>query len=283
MEVKIIEKKGNEMKFLLSGVKAPFANSIRRAMIGEVPKFAIDEIKVYDNTSSLYDEQIALRLALIPLLSDNIDFYRLPEDCDCGGKGCPLCEVRLTLRAESPDEDGYTTVYSSDLSSNDPNVTPAHRRIPIVKLFSRRLKGAKGVIKQRIEIECIARLGKGKKHAKWQPVTACGYKNLPIIEIDHERCRNSCRKCIDICPKNILEIDGKLRVKENMDCIMCRLCEEVCEEKAIRIDVDEHTFIFSFESDGSLKTDEIIKEAVKILKEEYRKLIKEIEIEEGKK
>ncbi|MDI6810981.1 MAG: DNA-directed RNA polymerase subunit D, partial [archaeon] len=93
MEVKIVERGKNEVKFMLSGMKPRFANALRRAMIAEVPKLAIDEVEIHENTSLLYDEQLALRLALIPLKTDLSVFS--PDE-----------RVSLTLEAISPEREG---------------------------------------------------------------------------------------------------------------------------------------------------------------------------------
>jgi len=46
-------------KFTLSGVSTPFANMFRRAMMSEVPTLAIENVRIYDNTSVLFDEMLA--------------------------------------------------------------------------------------------------------------------------------------------------------------------------------------------------------------------------------
>lgn len=157
-----------EVIFRLSGVRVSFANALRRAMIAEVPKLAIDEVNIHENSSLLYDEQLALRLALIPLKTD-LSAYSAND------------QVSLTLKAESPERAGYTMVYSKELISSDPGVEPASGNIPIVKLITteREIEGRRTITRQRISFEAIARLGRGKEHAKWQPVTVCTYKNMP--------------------------------------------------------------------------------------------------------
>ncbi len=168
MEVKIVEREENEVTFMLSGVKSAFANALRRAMIAEVPKLAIDVVNIHKNTSLLYDEQLALRLALIPLKTD----LRAYNEDD---------HVSLTLEAISPEkEGGYSMVYSKELISSDPTVEAAFEHIPIVKLISqeRKIGGIKSIARQKIALEAIARLGRGKEHAKWQPVTACSYQDM---------------------------------------------------------------------------------------------------------
>ena len=168
MEVKILEREENEVIIVLSGVKVRFANALRRAMIAEVPKLAIDEVNIYENNSLLYDEQLALRLALTPLKTDDLSAYS-DED-----------QISLTLKAVSPEREGYTMVYSKELISSDPHVEPAFDNIPLVKLISteREISGMRTVARQSLSFEAIARLGRGKEHAKWQPVTVCGMKKM---------------------------------------------------------------------------------------------------------
>lgn len=168
MDVKIVERREHEVQFMLRGVKTRVANALRRAMIAEVPKLAIDEVLIHENNSLLYDEQLALRLALLPLKTALRDFS--PDD-----------RLSLTLQAFSPERAGSTMVYSKELISSDPRVDVAFQHIPIVKLISdeREVGGLRSVARQKISLEAIARLGRGKEHAKWQPVTVCAYRELP--------------------------------------------------------------------------------------------------------
>lgn len=171
MDVKILERGEKEVQFMLSGVNVRFANALRRAMLSEVQKLAIEDVNIHENTSLLYDEQLALRLALIPLKTDLSD-YGLDD------------RISLTLQAISPEREGYTIVYSKELISTDPKVEAAFGNIPIVKLISaeREVGGIKSVARQKVALEAIAKLGSGKEHAKWQPVTVCSYKDLPDEE-----------------------------------------------------------------------------------------------------
>src|SRR6056297_16810 len=104
MEIDILELSDRSARFILSDVDAAFANGVRRAMLADVPTLAIDDVNIYNNTSVLYDEQLALRLGLIPLTTSLEDF--VPQDkCACGGNGCPACTVSLTLSAEAGEEE----------------------------------------------------------------------------------------------------------------------------------------------------------------------------------
>ena len=108
-------------------------------MIGEVPTLAIEDVRIYDNTSAFFDEMLAHRLGLIPIKTD-LSTYSTQENCTCGGAGCPGCTVTFTLSVEGPK-----TVLSSDLIPQDPKATPVYDNIPIVKLA----KGQKLVVEAR--------------------------------------------------------------------------------------------------------------------------------------
>ena len=112
LKFELIELREDRIRFLLSGVTAAFANGIRRACMSEVPVLAIDEISLYDNTSVLFDEQISLRLGEVPLQAEDLDVFSRPEECQCGGAGCPGCRVDFMLSAEGP---GWSTprIFSS--------------------------------------------------------------------------------------------------------------------------------------------------------------------------
>nr|QNO54413.1 DNA-directed RNA polymerase subunit D [Methanosarcinales archaeon ANME-1 ERB7] len=173
MEVKIADRGEKEVVIALSGVKVRFANALRRVMIAEVPKLAIDELNIRENTSLLYDEQLALRLALVPLKTDLKEYKE--ED-----------QITLTLKATSPEKAGYTMVYSKELISSYPKVEAASGNIPIVKLISteKEIGAIKTVARQKIDLDAIARWGRGGEHAKWQPVTICGYKDVSDEDVN---------------------------------------------------------------------------------------------------
>ncbi|MFA5614133.1 MAG: DNA-directed RNA polymerase subunit D [Methanoculleus sp.] len=251
-------------RFTISGVSTSFANMLRRAMVSEVPTLAIEDVRIYDNTSVLFDEMLAHRLGLIPLRTD-LDQYRPRSECTCEGEGCPACTAIYTLSVEGP-----ATVYSSDLIPQDPDAAPAEAEIPIIELDT----------DQKIVLEAHAVVSTGKEHAKWQAVTACGYKNYPIITVD-EKC-DGCGMCIDECPRDVLEAgQGKVRVNRGRQefCSLCRLCERAClaggigTEPAIHIDADENRFIFVVESDGSMPIREIIERALQYIQKRSDDLV----------
>ena len=263
MEIEFASLDDSLARFTLSGASTAFANAIRRAMIGEVPTLAIEDVRIYDNTSALFDEMLAHRLGLIPIKTD-LATYTTQDKCSCGGAGCPGCTSTYTLSVEGP-----RTVTSGDLIPQDPKAVPVYDNIPIVKL-------TKG---QKLVIEARAVLNTGRAHAKWQPTLVCGYKNYPVITVS-DIC-DGCGNCVDECPRDILAIQGKkVGVTDGKlpECSMCRLCERAClasgigDEPAIRITHEDDRFIFVVESDGSLPVKEIVNRALTFIREQADEL-----------
>ena len=254
MEITILHKDERTVNFLLEGVDVAFANALRRTMLTRLPSMAIDEVLILENTSVMYDEMLAHRLGLIPLTTV-LEDYNLPEECDCEGKGCSLCQCTLTLEVEADKEDKI--VYSRDLSSQDPKVVPASGDIPLVKLAPR----------QRLIIETYAKLGKGVDNAKFQPVATVAYKYVPVVTVDKSKC-DQCGDCVEVCAKNILKLeDDTIATQNTLDCSLCEACVEECESGAITIDTKKNSFLFKVESTGALPPEKIVEKAAELLME----------------
>jgi DNA-directed RNA polymerase subunit D len=260
VEIQVIDKTENYMRFIVSGVNTPFVNALRRIMLTEVPAMAIDEVVILENSSILNDEILSHRMGFIPLKTD-LDSYSLPDECKCESEfGCSLCRSNLTLEIEAKDK--ITTVYSGDMVPENPDIAPVSDKIPLAKLAP----------DQRIKMEAYARLGKGKKHAKWQPVSMCVYSYMPEIKIDSKTC-DACGKCAKVCPEEILiQADGKIKVQNEINCTLCMDCVDACPKKpsAVNISWDDKTFIFKIESTGALPVERIVMEATKILDNEVK-------------
>ncbi len=252
MEVRLVEKSDTFMRLVVQGVDVSFLNTLRRIMLAEVPSMAIDDVVIIENSSVLHDEILAHRLGLLPLKTD-LDSYNLPEECVCKSEfGCNLCRTTLTLEVEATE--GIRTVYSGDLKPADPDTAPVSHTIPLVKL-------APG---QEIKLEAYAQLGKGKDHAKWQPVSVCTYSYLPRIRIDETRC-NACEDCVKICPKRILvKVETRIETRNLLECTLCKDCVKVCplDPPAIDIVWSKDSFVLNIESNGTLPLERIVFEAL---------------------
>jgi DNA-directed RNA polymerase subunit D len=261
MKIQFLEEDEFKLKFILTSSTA-FANSLRRAMKSLVPTMAVDYVDIYLNTSYLYDEILAHRIGLIPIKTD-LQRFNMPDKCVCEGEGCPNCQISFRLNVEGPK-----MVYSGDFISDDPEIVPVFDRIPVVELFK----------DQQLMMEAVARLGTGKEHAKWQPVTVCIYRIIPEIKID-ESC-TLCEDCVEACPRDVFNIENeKLVAKRVIDCSMCMECVNVCETRSIEVN-ETNDFLFVVEGTGTLPVREVLRKALEILKqkaEEMNNIIETLE------
>jgi DNA-directed RNA polymerase subunit D len=153
--LEIVSKDERKISIKLKGIPLQYANALRRLCLNGIPVFAIDTVDVIENSSVLPDEGLAHRLGLVPLKTD-LSRFNEPAKCDCQSEtGCSNCKVMLVL--DSGDTDVSKAVLTDELTSEDDLVKPISDKIPIVQL-------APG---QRVKVECYARLGRGREHAKW--------------------------------------------------------------------------------------------------------------------
>jgi len=263
MKVKIIELKGNKGVIRLEDTGVYFVNALRRAMLAELPKLAIDNVIIYDNTSPLFDEIISHRLGLIPIPTD-LRLLTFRDKCKCEGKGCPNCTVRYTL---SKEEEGL--VYSGDLQPEHESYAIKEDKIPIVELGK----------DQRIILEVEAVLGVSGKHAKWQTVLAPTYKMDAIIDFDKKNI-DDVKDFIKEIPEGLIELkSNKLEIK---DINKLPVLESYIDKKKadfITLSRDPTNITFSFETDGSLNAKDALKESIEILAkkyDEFGKLLKKL-------
>ncbi|HUU49141.1 MAG TPA: DNA-directed RNA polymerase subunit D [Nitrosopumilaceae archaeon] len=153
--LEVISKDESKMSVKLKDIPLQYSNALRRLCLNGVPIFAIDTVDIIENSSVLPDEGLAHRLGLIPIKTDLTRFNE-PSKCDCQSEtGCSNCKVMLVL--DSGDTEVTKTILSEELTSEDDSIKPVSDKIPIVQL-------APG---QRVKVECYARLGRGREHAKW--------------------------------------------------------------------------------------------------------------------
>ena len=140
MKVSVIENLPGVMRIDMNSISYGLANAIRRVAIGEVGCFAVDKVTFYENTSSIFDEYVAHRIGLVPILTPK-------------GYG-ETDAIVFSLEVEGP-----VTAYSKDMKSADKEVKVANENIPLIKL-------AAG---QKVRADCKAVIGKGNTSAKFQP------------------------------------------------------------------------------------------------------------------
>lgn len=253
MKIKMLNKTDREIKFLFEDSNPQFANALRRIMISEVPILSVEKVDFTANDSVLYNEIIAHRLGLIPLVFNPKDFKFKEED----EEGSASNEVVFVINKKGP-----CMVYTKDIKSSNPDVKPLYDDMPIVELFD----------DQKIKLEAHASLGLGKNHARNQGAIA-SYKYLATISLNG-KIENS-DECVRKCPKHALKIDGN-KVSIDNNCDLCKECMKVCSPAgSLEIKEDSTKFIFNVESVSGLNAGDLVLQAVDILKSKVKDFEKE--------
>jgi DNA-directed RNA polymerase subunit D len=260
MKVDVKELKPKRAVLKIEDTQLYFVNSLRRIMLSELPKLAVDGVVIYDNTSALFDEIISHRIGLIPIPTD-LSLLSFKDECVCKGKGCPNCTVRYTLSKE-----GEGTVLSGDLQASEKSWKITEDKIPIVRLYG----------EQRLILEVEAVLGRGKDHAKWQSVQAPAYRMDISIEFDKSKTEDV-KKIIKKLPEGTVDIKSdKIVLKDETK--LPALESIIDKEKIdfITVKRDSTKITFSFETDGSLTAKDVIVESAKILEQKYTEFAKQL-------
>ncbi len=227
-DVEFVEREDREARFLVRGVTPAFANGIRRAMIADVPTMAIDTVRFVENSSVMFDEQLALRLGLVPLTTPPEGEF---DDDDV---------VTLSIDVEGP-----ATAYSGDLVSSDDLVQPADENVPIIDLKDG----------QRLEAEADATIDRGKNHAKHQGGVAVGYRHLQRVEVvgDLPEFEESKPQIV----RGVIEDGDELVPTSEFDHDLSKRYPG----KELEVEDVPNAFVFHVETDGSFTVDELVTRA----------------------
>ncbi len=231
-DVEFVEREDREARFLVRGVTPGFANGIRRAMVADVPTMAIDTVRFIENSSVMFDEQLALRMGLVPLTTPPVGEFAEDDT------------VTLSIDVEGPD-----TAYSGDLVSEDDLVQPADENVPIIDLKDG----------QRLEAEADAVIDRGKDHAKHQGGVAVGYRHLQRVEVDGDLPEFEDEESRII--RGVIEDDGELVPTSEFDHDLSNRYPG----KEVRVEDVPESFVFHVETDGSFSIEELVTRAADTL------------------
>ncbi len=274
MKVDVLKLEDRYAELTLEDVDPNFANALRRTLVADIPKMAIEDVEFHlgpirgeegeesESVTPLFDEVIAHRLGLIPIPTD-LELFTFRDQCkDCASEGCPNCTIMYSLNKKGP-----CTVYSGDLEPvGDSTLKVVDEKIPIVKLG-----GGQAML-----VYATAILGTGKDHAKWQVAQGVGYKYFPVIEVDGGKC-DFCGMCAEVCPRDVFSVKKKkVEVKSPLDCNFCMTCVEECPKKCVSVEGDPTKIHFHFETDGSLKAADALRFALDSLAEKFESLGKKV-------
>ena len=291
VKTKVIEESDEKIRILLTDTDRAFVNSIRRTLISDTPKMAIDTVRfemgttemdgeVWETDGPLPDEMIAQRLAMLPIPTRHDEFYFQDSCPACSelvdeDRGCPLCTMLFTCKSFGSEEGRMVTAGDMHFLGEDHlNIPEKYHTIPITKLF----RG------QMIEFYATAVMGRGRDHAKWSPV--CGIAFTPryigVINIK-SRAKILWDLGLTITAKDFGS-DGRLEDVDKVAQLIDDLhhvgegTEEGREFKdAVALEEVPREFILSFETDGSMTARVAFEKGIEELSSRFGKIKEDFE------
>jgi DNA-directed RNA polymerase subunit D len=294
--------KDNKIRIVLSDTNAAQVNSLRRAILADVPKMAITKVRfeqgvtqdnkgeVIESVNVLPDEVLAHRLAMVPVPTfleefvfpeDDPNNENLPED----QWGSPLSQIIYHLSIRGPNSDSadeVKTVYAGDLNvlgETKLQIKEEHSRIPLTIL-------SKG---QYLELYAYATLGRGRDHAKWCPAAAVTFQprqkailakpKKASVLFDLNLTSRSGREINSklFTNKECTDVDSVLDLERALQQVGYGTGREDDFDNAIVMEDIEGEYVFSFESDGSMPAEEIFNRACEELVSRFEKITGEID------
>lgn len=246
--------------FVLQSCSLALANSLRRAMLAEIPTIAIDLVDITTNSSVLPDEYLAHRLGLIPLTSKGVDEkLTYSRDCEQCDDHCEYCSVVLRLHAKC-ERVGTMMVYARDLVIKDKDARQDAIGRPVIRdangtgpLLAKLRQG------QEIQLECIAKKGIAKEHAKWAPTAAIGFEYDPNNKLRH------LDYWYETDAKEEWPVDERNANWEG---------DDTAADAAFDPDAVPSAFFFDVEGVGVLEPDDIVRGGIEVLQKKLAETIK---------
>tara|TARA_Y100000591_G_scaffold299091_1_gene291371 strand:+ start:1617 stop:2546 length:930 start_codon:yes stop_codon:yes gene_type:complete len=290
VKTKILKEEDNKIQVLLSKTDRSFANALRRSLISDTPKMAIDSVRfqlgtkeqdeeIWETTGPIPDEMVAQRLAMIPIPTVHDKFYFQDECPNCkdlvqADRGCLECQMIYTCVVFGTEEGRWVTAGDMKyLGEEALEIPDEYKTIPITKL----MKG------QMIEFYATAIMGRGRDHTKWSP--ACGVtfhpRRIGILN-NKTKAKILWDMDLEISAKDFNK-DGKLEDVDKVAVLSDEL-NHVGEgteasrtfKDAITLEDVSGEFILSFETDGSMSPTTALMKAVEELSGRFGSLEKDL-------
>ncbi len=266
VKIKILKETEEKIQILLSKTDRSFANALRRSLISDTPKMAIDSVtfqlgtkeqdeEIWETTGPLPDEMIAQRLAMIPIPTVHDKFHFQDECPNCKDvveeeRGCVECQMIYTCVVFGSEEGRWVTAGDMKyLGEGSLEIPDEYKSIPITKL----LRG------QMIEFYATAIMGRGREHTKWSPV--CGVSFHPRrIGVMNNKKKSKILWDMDLeLNAKDFDKDGKLKDIDKVAILVDELNHvgegtEASREFSDAVTLEEVSgeFILEFETDGSM-------------------------------
>ena len=289
VKTKIIEESDEKIRILLTDTDRAFVNAIRRTLMSETPKMAIDKVRfemgtveqdgeVWETNGPLPDEMIAQRLAMIPIPTVHDEFHFQDKCPECAelvekDRGCPLCTMIYTCKEFGSD--GGRIITAGDMSylgEDRLNIPEKYRSIPITKL-------SKG---QMIEFYATAIMGRGSEHAKWSPVSGVTFTPRRVGVLNNKTKAKILWglkltiKAKDFDGDRLEDLDMVEQLIDDLNHVGPGTEESRQFKDAITLEEVPGEFILSFETDGSMTPKVAFEQAIAQLSERFGELEEDI-------
>ena len=276
VNAEILYEDDEKIRILLKDTDRAFVNSIRRTLMSDTPKMAIETVsfikktveedgEVWETDGPLPDEVIAQRLAMIPIPTNHEQYYFQDECPNCADmveedRGCALCTMLYYCQKKGSKEGVWVTAGDLNFLGEEEGFIPEkYQSIPITKLFQGQI----------IEFSATAIMGRGRDHVKWSPVCGVNFNPRQIGVINTKsRAKILWDLGLNIKAKDFNK-DGRLEDVDKVDLLRKDLnhvgsgTEESREFKAAVVLEDvPNEFILSFETDGSMSPKVAFEKAV---------------------
>jgi len=290
VKIKILNETEEKIQVLISKTDRSFANALRRSLITDTPKMAIDSVtfqlgtkeqdgEIWETTGPLPDEMIAQRLAMIPIPTVHDKFYFQDECPNCKDvveeeRGCVECQMIYTCVVFGSEEGRWVTAGDMKyLGEGSLEIPDEYKSIPITKL----LKG------QMIEFYATAIMGRGREHTKWSPVCGVSFHPRRIGVLNNKKKSKILWDMdLEINAKDF-DKDGKLKDIDKVAVLTDELNHvgegtEASREFGDAVTLEEVSgeFILEFETDGSMGPRVAIMKAIEELSGRFGSLEQDI-------
>ena len=289
VKTKIIEESDEKIRILLTDTDRAFVNAIRRTLMSETPKMAIDKVRfemgtveqdgeVWETNGPLPDEMIAQRLAMIPIPTVHDEFHFQDKCPECAelvekDRGCPLCTMIYTCKEFGSD--GGRIITAGDMSylgEDRLNIPEKYRSIPITKL-------SKG---QMVEFYATAIMGRGSEHAKWSPVSGVTFTPRRVGVLNNKTKAKILWglkltiKAKDFDGDRLEDLDMVEQLIDDLNHVGPGTEESREFKDAITLEEVPGEFILSFETDGSMTPKVAFEQAIAQLSERFDEIGEDI-------
>ena len=266
VKAEILYEDDEKINILLKETDRAFVNSIRRTLISDTPKMAIDTVKfvkktevedgeVWETDGPLPDEVIAQRLAMIPIPTNHGSFHFQDECPDCSEmveeeRGFVQCTMLYYCQVKGSKEGVWVTAGDLNFLGDPEGFIPEkYRPIPITKLFQG----------QMIEFSATAVMGRGRDHVKWSPVSGVAFNPRQIGVI---KTKSRAKILWDLglgIKASDFDKNGKLedfykveQLKKDLNHVGSGTEESREFNDAVILEDVPDEFVLSFETDGSM-------------------------------